>query len=270
VYTKNGDEHYLSTYGLKLLAGRNFYEGDSVNAFIVNETLVRKLNLRSPAAIIGRQLRINNRTGPVVGVVRDFYNQSLHSEINAVAIFPARKNFLTCAVKINPANLHGNLAAIEKIWNQGFPDYLYSYAFLDESIAKFYETDASLLRMIEGFAAIAVFIGCLGLYGLTSFMAVRKTKEIGVRKVLGAGIASILWLFGREFSRLVLLAFVIAAPLAAWAMHHYLQDFKYRIPIGPGIFALAIGVTALIVILTVSYQSVRSALANPVRSLRSE
>jgi ABC-type antimicrobial peptide transport system permease subunit len=159
---------------------------------------------------------------------------------------------------------------MEKIWNATFPDDLYSYKFLDDNIAAFYAADMSLLWMIEGFAAIAVFIGCLGLYGLTSFMAVRKTKEIGIRKVLGAGIPGILWLFGREFTRLVVIAFVIAAPVAGWVMHQYLQDFKYRIPMGPGIFLLSIAATALIVLLTVSYQSVRSAFANPVKSLRTE
>jgi ABC-type antimicrobial peptide transport system permease subunit len=255
VFTKDGDEKYLSTFGLKLLAGRNFFKGDSANEFLINETLTRRLNLRSPADALGKQLRIGSRIiGPIVGVVKDFYSLSLHSEIPAVAILPARANYSTCAVKLNPANIHASLTSIEKVWNSSFPDYLYSYKFLDDNIAEFYETDTSLLRIIEGFALIAVFIGCLGLYGLTSFMAVRKTKEIGVRKVLGAGIASILWLFGREFARLVIIAFIIAAPVAGWVMHHYLQDFKYRIPIGPGIFLLSIAATALIVLLTVSYQ----------------
>jgi putative ABC transport system permease protein len=270
INTKVADYQFLPTFGLRLVAGRNFFKADSTREFVVNETLVRRLNLRSPEAIIGRPLTINGITGPVVGVVKDFNNNSLHGQIDPIAIFPLPNWYHNCAVKINPAHIHSDLASIEKLWNETFPEYLYSYTFLDDSIAKLYETDISLLSMIEVFAAIAVFIGCLGLYGLTSFMAVRKTKEIGVRKVLGAGFASILWLFGREFTRLVIIAFLIAAPLAGWIMHHYLQDFKYRIPIGPGIFLLSTSATALIVLATVSYQSVRSALANPVKSLRSE
>ena len=270
VSTKYADDQYLKTFGLKLAIGRNFFPADTVKEFLVNETLVKKLNLGSGAKIIGQTIKINGFSGPVVGVVKDFYNQSLHNDINPIAIFPLVGTYQTCAVKIDPSHVHEDLAAFEKIWNGTFPEYLYSYSFLDDSIAEFYELDNSLLKLIEFFAVIAVFIGCLGLYGLTSFMAVRKTKEIGVRKVLGASIPSILWLFGREFSRLVLIAFAVAAPAAWWIMHQYLQDFKYRIAIGPGIFLLAIAATFVIVVLTVGYQSMRSALANPVKALRSE
>jgi ABC-type antimicrobial peptide transport system permease subunit len=270
VNVKTGDARYASTFGLRLAAGRDFFKTDSAGEFLVNETMVRRLKLRSPEEIIGKSMTINSITGPVIGVVKDFYNNSLHEEISPIAIFARPTAYSTCAIKITPSNIRSDLASIEKIWNQTFPDYLYSHRFLDESIARFYENDLSLLHTIEAFALIAVFISCLGLYGLTSFMAVRKTKEIGVRKVLGAGLGSILWLFGREFTRLVILAFLIAAPLAGWIMTLYLQDFKYRIPIGPGIFALSMAVTAFIVLLTVSYQSIRSALANPVKSLRSE
>jgi predicted permease len=270
VTKKCADDRYLHAFGLKLAAGRNFFPADSVREFLVNETMVRKLDLGSDAAIIGQKIKINGFSGPVVGVVKDFYNRSLHNDINPIAIYPLVSAYQTCAVKIDPAHVHDDLAAFEKIWNDTYPDYLYAYRFMDDSVAEFYESDASLLKLIELFALIAVFIGCLGLYGLTSFMAVRKTKEIGVRKVLGASIPSILWLFGREFSRLVLIAFVVAAPTAWWIMHQYLQDFKYRIAIGPAIFGLSITATFVVVVLTVGYQSMRSALANPVKSLRTE
>jgi putative ABC transport system permease protein len=270
VNKKSGDDKYLGTFGLRLVAGRNFFPTDSAREFVVNETMVRKLGLRSPTDVLGKQISIARYSGSIVGVVKDFFNNSLHSDIAPLAIFADPNNFDRCAVRIDPAHVHDGLAAIEKIWNETFPEYLYTYQFLDDRIADFYALDSSLMTLIEVFAVIAVFIGCLGLYGLTAFMAVRKTKEIGVRKVLGASVPGILWLFGREFGRLVLLAFALAAPLAWWTMHQYLQDFKYRISIGPGIFLLSIGITVVIVTLTVSYQSVRSALANPVKSLRSE
>jgi putative ABC transport system permease protein len=270
VTTKCADANYLQTFGLKLVAGRNYFSSDTVREVLINETTIKRLNLASAATALGQQVKVGHYKGTVVGVVRDFNSRSLHSDISPIAIFPSYSEYYTCAVKIDPVHIHDDLAAFEKIWNDTYPDYLYSYQFLDESIAKFYDLDNSLLELVELFAVIAVFIGCLGLYGLTSFMAVRKTKEIGVRKVLGASIPSILWLFGREFSRLVLIAFVVAAPAAWWIMHKYLQDFKYRIPIGPGIFLLAIAATFVIVVLTVGYQSMRSALANPVKSLRTE
>jgi putative ABC transport system permease protein len=270
VTTKCADDKYLQTFGLRLIAGRNYFPSDTIREVLINQTTVKLLNLPSASAALGQLVKVGHYKGTVVGVVKNFNDRSLHSEIDPIAIFPAYYEYYTCAVKIDPVHVQADLAAFEKIWNDMYPDYLYSYQFLDESIAKFYDLDNSLLELVELFAVIAVFIGCLGLYGLTSFMAVRKTKEIGVRKVLGASIPSILWLFGREFSRLVLIAFVVAAPAAWWIMHQYLQDFKYRIAIGPGIFLLAITATFVIVVLTVGYQSMRSALANPVKSLRTE
>jgi putative ABC transport system permease protein len=270
VNSKDADDQYVPTFDLKIIAGRNLYKSDTIREFLVNETFVRKLNLKSPQEIINKNINVDGKKALVVGVVKDFYNYSFRTDIAPIAIFSNYHQYGNCGVKINLANVKPTLTAIEKAWNETYPEFVFSSQFLDERIASFYELDDIMLKLIEAFAGIAIFIGCLGLYGLVSFMAVRKTKEIGVRKVLGANLSSILWLFGKEFSRLLIIAFLIAAPLAFWAMTKYLQDFKYRIQIGAGIFVLAILSTFVVAAITVGYKSIRASLANPVKSLRSE
>lgn len=270
INTKPGDDQYLSTFNLKLLAGRNLYPSDTTREFIVNETVVKKLGLASPQDIINKTVQVDNEQALVVGVVKNFNNKSFRTEISPVAIFSNYQRYGNCAVAINIANIKTEMAAIEKTWNGIYPDFIFKGEFLDDRIARFYQMDDTMLKMIEAFAGIAILIGCLGLFGLVSFMALRKTKEIGVRKVLGANVRNIIWMFGKEFLGLLVVAFLIAAPLAWWAMHAYLQDFKYRVPIGGGVFALAIVSTVLIAAVTVGYRAVKAALANPVTSLRSE
>ena len=267
---KSADDQYINTFGLKLLAGRNFYPSDTAREYVVNEMTTKKLNLANVNDIIGKNITINGVKAPVVGVINDFYNYSFHSESTPICIMPDNSFYRNCAVKLNSPDVKHTLGALEKVWNAAYPEYLYSYRFLDDHIASFYEMDGVMLTLFEIFALIAIFIGCLGLYGLVSFMAVRKTKEIGVRKVLGAGVENILWMFGKEFTVLLLIAFVIAAPLAWMAMNHYLMDFNYRIKIGAGIFGAAIGFTFVIALITVGYRSVKASFANPVTSLRSE
>jgi len=269
---KQGDERFISIFGIQLIAGRNLFPSDTTREFLVNETFVKKLGINNAAEVIGKNISINGNTitAPIVGVVKDFYNYSLREEITPVCIMSDNDDYSNCAVKIDATHTAATMNAIKKIWNDTYPDELYSYQFLDERIAKFYENDKLLLMLIRLFTGIAIFISCLGLYGLISFMAFRKTKEIGVRKVLGASVARILWLFGREFGKLLLMAFLISAPIGWWSMHLYLQEFKYRIPINVDIFILAILVTTSIAAMTIFYRAIRAAMANPVKSLRTE
>jgi ABC-type antimicrobial peptide transport system permease subunit len=269
---KDGDDQYVSTFGLKLVAGRNFFPSDTVREILVNETLVKNLGLTSPKEMIGKTLSTNGGTinAHVAGVVKDFYNNSFHASISPIAIMSNFDRFRNCAVKLNLAHTRQALDAFKKIWSDEYPDNVYAYHFLDERIAAFYKLDNIMLKMIEIFAGIAILIACLGLYGLVSFMAVQKTKEIGIRKVLGASVQNILWLFGKEFTRLIIIAFVIATPVAWFVMNKWLQDFTYRMQINPWIFLLVIGFTFIVAAITVGYSSLKSAFTNPVKSLKAE
>jgi putative ABC transport system permease protein len=272
ISVRAGDDQYLSTFGIDLVAGRNIFPSDTVREFLVNETFVRKLNLTSPTQVIGKTMAINGgrQKGPIVGVVKDFHDRSFHSDINAVCICTYKDEYSYYAARIDMRNAPPVLAAIERTWNQAYPAQVYEYHFLDERIADFYETEATMLKLIQAFSFIAIFIGCLGLYGLVLFMASQRTKEIGIRKVLGSSVSQILWIFGSEFARLILIAFVIAAPVAGWLMHNWLQDFKFHVPLNPLFFVATIGLMAVIAFATVGYQAIRAARMNPARSLKTE
>jgi putative ABC transport system permease protein len=269
---KMADADYLDLFDLDLAAGRNVTPSDTVREMIVNEALVRKLGLASPEEALGKMVAANGGSmkGPIVGVLKDFHDKSFHQEISAILLTTYLPDYEYYAVKLNLAEARSSLAAIEKLWVAHHPDQMFEAEFLDDRIAQFYETEATILKLIQIVSFIAIFIGALGLFGLVSFMVAQKTKEVGIRKVLGGSVQHILWLFGKEFVRLIMVAFMIAAPIGWWAMSTWLQDFKFQIDLSPWMFLLAIGSSLFIAACTVSYQVITTALMNPVTSLRAE
>jgi ABC-type antimicrobial peptide transport system permease subunit len=268
---KFGDEQYLETYKLKVLAGRNYLQSDSIREFVVNEALIKQLGIKTPEEAIGQTISLYGQIdAPIVGVVADFHVTSLHESIEACILAPNRRSYRTVNIKLNVAQMKEALTHVEKVWTRQYPENVFRYQFIDQTIASFYEEEQKTASLFKIFAGIAIFIGCLGLFGLISFITTQKTKEVGIRKVLGASAANITLLFFKEFALLVVVAFLIAAPVAYYVMSNWLQNFQYSIPMGAGIFLAAIAASLLIAALTVSYQSVKAALANPIKSLRNE
>ncbi len=268
--TKFVDEDYLKLYDIKLLTGRNIAHIDTMREALVNEEMVKRLGEKSNDKVLNKIIEFNGKKVTIVGVVQDYHVLTLHEKIPPLAITSQTTMYQIVAVKMNMADAQNTIKKLDKLWSSTFPDFVFEYEFYDEAIGKMYIMETAMLGLIQAFALIAILIGCLGLYGLVSFMIAQKTKEIGVRKVLGASVGQILWLFGKEFSFLILIAFIIAAPAAWWVLNRWLQDFEYRISIGFGVFAAAIFLTGMIAVITVGWQSSRAALANPVKSLRTE
>ncbi|UHG92175.1 ABC transporter permease [Spirosoma oryzicola] len=271
IQTKIGDVNYLPLFGMKLVAGRNFLTTDSTSQdVIVNETVVSRLGARAPGQVIGKRIRIWNTDKTIVGVVNDFHTNSLRGSVEPVMIVNDGMRSRMAALKMDGNDLPKTVKAIEAVFNGVFPEYVFEHRFIDELLDEFYKAEHIMLALTQVFALIAILIGCLGMYGLVAFMVESKSKEIGVRKVLGASAGQVLWLFGREFGRLIVVAFLVAAPLGWWLMNTWLQDYVYRTPLTGWMFLLTILVTTAITLLTVSAQSVKAALTNPVKSLRSE
>jgi predicted permease len=268
------DEQYMNMFGFQLIAGKAITEAnrkDSTFNIVVNETLIHKLGITNPEEAIGKTITINgDLTVPIMGVVRDFQSESKHKKIRACVMAYLPDAFGQVSVRIEPRQMRQTIQAIDKLWSATFPDYLFEYEFLDEHIASMYKQEERMYMAFQLFSAIAIFIGCLGLYGLVSFIALQKTKEIGIRKVLGASVGNIVYLFTKEFAGLILISFLIAAPLAYYMMYTWLQNFAYSISIGWSVFLVAVLASFMIAALTVSYRSIKAALVNPIKSLRSE
>jgi predicted permease len=269
---KWADADYFKTYNIQFIAGRPYSQAGTVSGFVVNEMMVKKLGFKNPEDILGKRIDFSNgmMVAPVVGVVKNFNGSSLEKEMKPTVLAPWKLVYRLINIKIQPQNAKQTLAAIEKLWNNTYPDFIYEYQFLDDKIASFYKQESRLSQLYTICAGIAIFISCLGLYGFVSFMAVQRTQEVGVRKVLGASVKNIIYLFSKEFTLLIVIAFLIAAPLAYYFMHAWLQKFAYRININAGIFLLTILISVIIAWLTVGYQAIKAAVANPVKSLRRE
>jgi putative ABC transport system permease protein len=276
------DHDYLSTMGLQLIAGRPFsrqFPTDVEEAFIINETAVQRLGFGSPEAAINQPMHWNKwvpdslnpvKKGKVVGVVRDFHVKSLHEELSTTVLQIYPPELSKMAVKISGKDVAGTIAFINGVWNKFSPEYPLDYKFLDENFAAMYGAEDKLSTLLWIFTVMAIFVGCLGLFGLAAFSAEQRVKEIGIRKVLGASVLHIVTMLSRAFLRPVLIASLIAFPIAWWAMRSWLQDFPYRVAISWWIFIVA-GLSALLIALvTVSFQSIKAATANPVKNLRTE
>jgi putative ABC transport system permease protein len=269
---KWADPDYFKTYNLQFVAGHAYEPSDTVREFVVNETLLRKLGIRNPQEAIGKQINFwdGGKVANIVGVIRDFNSYSLREPMAPVVLSTWKDVYQTINIKIKPGTEKRVLGYVEKLWNQSFPEYFYEYKFLNETIANFYKQENQLSRLYKIFAAIAILISCLGLYGLVSFMAVQRTKEVGIRKVLGASARNIVYLLSKEFTLLIILAFIISAPIAYYIMHKWLQNYTYRIPLSASIFLLAITGSIIIAWITVGQRAIKAAVANPVKSLRTE
>jgi putative ABC transport system permease protein len=264
------DSDYLEVFRIDLVAGHGLADSDTINGLIVNERLAKIAGFDNVDEIVGKEIDLWGKHLPVKGVVKDFNTTSLEKPIEPVVLFTNINDFQKLSIKLRLADTEETLMAIRAKWQQTYPEYIFSYNFLDEQINNLYRGERKMSMLLNIFSFIAVAIGCLGLFGLVTFMANRKTKEIGLRKVLGASVQSIMLLFSKEFVKLLLIAFALAAPAAGFLMHTVLQEFAYRIPLGPAVFLTGLCATFLIAFLTVGYRSFRSASANPVNALRSE
>jgi ABC-type antimicrobial peptide transport system permease subunit len=268
------DENYMDMFGLKLLAGEKVsrkYEKDTTIKMVINETLMHKLGIQNPSEAIGKKIKFGwGDPSYVIGVVQDFQSESKHKKRRSCVLLYSPDNFYMASVRIKPNAMHRTIEHIDKIWSATFPNEVFEYEFIDEHIASWYKQEAKVYTAFKLFSSLAILIGCLGLYGLVAFAAVQRTKEVGIRKVLGASLFDISALFAREFIALIALAFVVAVPVAYYFMHSWLENFAYHIGIGKGIFFIAVGISFAIAAVTISFQAVKAALANPVISLRSE
>ena len=278
-----GDHDYVKTLGMRIIAGRDFSKDMSTDvneAFIINETAVREFGFGTPEKALGQRINWNEwspadtlnpiKKGKVIGVVQDFHYKSLHEKVvgSVIQIYPPVT--FKVAAKLKTADLQNTIAYITKVWDKFSPGFPLDYKFMDDTYGKMYKSEGKLASLLWIFTVMAIVVGCLGLFGLAAFAAEQRTKEIGIRKVLGASVLNIMGLLSKNFIVMVLIASATAFPVAWWAMNRWLDDFPYRVNIGWWVFAVAVIAAVLVALITVSFQSIKAATTNPVKSLRTE
>jgi len=270
------DYDFINVYAIKLLAGRNFSRVDynpdynKLHNILLNASAVKLLGFKSNEDAVEKSIMRGDKKWDVVGVINDYHQKSLRYPLEPLLLMPFYGTYNPISIKLNTANITATVAAIKAKYAEFFPGNLFDYYFLDEKFNQQYKNDQLFGKAFSIFAGFAVFIACLGLLGLSLFATAQRTKEIGVRKVLGASVSNIVLLLSKDFIQLVIIAFVIASPVAWFVMHRWLQDFAYRINIEWWVFAIA-GILAIVIALaTISFQAIKAAIANPVKSLRTE
>jgi len=267
------DFNYLELFKMKIVAGRGFsanFATDSTQAMVLNESAVKMLGYASPQEAIGKRYKQWGSEGKIIGVIKDFNFRSLQQAINPLSLRMSREHYYLLSVNISPVNLPATIAAIETKWKELIPSWPFNYYFMDEFFDRQYRAEDRFGKLFLSFAILAILISCLGLLGLAAYNTTQRTKEIGIRKVLGASVPHLVSLLSRDFVVLVLLSTAIAVPIAGWAMHKWLEDFAYRTSVSWWIFAIAGAGAVAIALITVSFQAIKAATANPVDSLRSE
>jgi putative ABC transport system permease protein len=278
VQERFGDENYINVYGIKLLAGRDIRQGDVSKAFLINEACVKALGFTKPEYAVGISLGYAGKKMQVTGVINDFYYKSLHTGIEPLVILSRSDNSYfssTFHIALKPETADGRewseaIASIQASWEKLYPDSDFEYYFFDASIAKFYESEQQTSTLLNWATFLSILISCMGLLGLTIYTINQRTREIGIRKVLGATVTQITALLSKELVGLIALAFAIAGPAAWWAMHKWLQSFAERTTVSWWIFVLSGIAMLLLALLASGFQTIKAALMNPVKSLRSE
>ncbi|MDB5119909.1 MAG: hypothetical protein JWN56_1127 [Sphingobacteriales bacterium] len=269
-----GDTSYLKSFGLQLVAGRNIREGSDINhEFLINQKMVSKLGLKLPEEVLGKVLiagELDNTKGVIVGVVKDFNTKSLLEPIEPVLITNFKKMQSTVGIKLSGRDLQETIKRLQRSFEEVYPDEVFDYHFLDDQIAKLYRKEDLQQKLIWVAASIAVIISCLGLLSLVSLITLQRNKEIGIRKILGASASSLVGVLSIDFIKLIGISILIASPVAWYVMHVWLQGFAYKINISWWIFVSAGLLTIFVSLITISFQTIKAAIANPVKSLRSE